>query len=155
MSSALAPAVVGSGTATPSRPVMLLTLDTVFDPEAVRFAIDAAADAGAELLVCDGVPLAAGQPASNAARSFGDRDALDGCSRAAAEARARGVKVVELLFHHPRPVTAAVRVCEQRGVGLLVFGPDRRRMGRFGFHRAARRIRKTAPCLIWVAGEGR
>ena len=111
--SAPGPAVVGTATGTGVRPVMLLTLNTPMDPSAVAFAIDTAVETGAELLVCDAVPLAVGQPTSSAVRSFGDRDALDGCTSAAAEARVRGARVSEMLFHHPRPLSAAARVCAE------------------------------------------
>lgn len=143
-------AVVGTATGTDVRPVMLLTLNTPLDPAAVRFAIDTAVETGAELLVCDAVPLAVGQPTSSAVRSFGDRDALDGCTSAAAEGRARGARVSEMLFHHPRPLTAAARVCSEQGVGLLVFGADRQRLGRWRFRMAVRRLRRDVTCLVWL-----
>ena len=56
-------------TATDRRPVMLLTVDVPFDPEGVRVAIDAAGEAGSELLICDVIPLAVGNPASRPGRS--------------------------------------------------------------------------------------
>ena len=59
---------VGAATGTDVRPVMLLTLNTPLDPAAVRFAIETALETGAELLVCDAVPLAVGQPTSSAVR---------------------------------------------------------------------------------------
>ena len=72
---------------------MLLTLNTPLDPAAVRFAIETALETGAELLVCDAVPLA---------------------------------------------------------VGLLVFGADRRRLGRWRFRMAVRRLRRDVTCLVWL-----
>ncbi len=148
--SAPGPAVVGTATGTGVRPVMLLTLNTPMDPSAVAFAIDTAVETGAELLVCDAVPLAVGQPTSSAVRSFGDRDALDGCTSAAAEARVRGARVSEMLFHHPRPLSAAARVCAEHGVGLLVFGADRKRLGKWRFRNAVRRLRREVTCLVWL-----
>jgi universal stress protein family protein len=148
--SAPAQTVVGAAIGTDVRPVMLLTLNTPLDPAAVTFAIETALETGAELLVCDAVPLAVGQPTSSAVRTFGDREALDGCTSAAAEARARGARVSEMLFHHPRPLTAAARVCSEHDVGLLVFGADRRRLGRWRFRMAARRLRRDVTCLVWL-----
>jgi universal stress protein family protein len=144
----LTDAPVSTGTAV--RPVMLLTLNTPLDPAAVEFAIGTAVETGAELFVCDAVPLTVGQPASNAARSFGDRDALEACTRTVAEARARGARAQEMLFHNPRPLTAATRVCKEQGVGLLVFAADRRRLGRLRYWQAVRRLRRDAPCLVWL-----
>ena len=60
---------------------MLLTFNVPFAPEAVRFAIDAACDAGSELMVCDGIPLDM-NPAARGPRSFGDPEALDSASAA-------------------------------------------------------------------------
>ena len=37
----------------------------------------------------------------------------------------------------------------KQGVGLIVFGPDRGRFGRWRFRRAARRLRSSAGCLVW------
>jgi len=63
------------------RPVMLLTFDVVFDPAAVEFAVDSAAEAGAELLVTDGVPLPIGNPAAVALRTFGNAAVLRASAR--------------------------------------------------------------------------
>ena len=39
------------------RPVMLLTLNVELEEPAIAFAIDSAAEAGAELYICDAIPL--------------------------------------------------------------------------------------------------
>ena len=39
------------------RPVMLLTLNVPFDEAAVTFAIETAASTGADLWICDAIPL--------------------------------------------------------------------------------------------------
>jgi hypothetical protein len=53
------------------RPVMLLTFDVPFDQVAVAFAVETAAETGAELYICDGVPVPTGNPAVAASRTFG------------------------------------------------------------------------------------
>ena len=136
-------------TATDRRPVMLLTVDVPFDPECVRVAIDAAGEAGSELLICDVIPLAVGNPASRPGRSFGDHDALLSSEAAARQAVERGVRTAEYVFHNPRPERAALEIARQRNVGLLVFAPDAERFGRRRHARAARRIRRGADCLVW------
>ncbi|MGH3040829.1 MAG: hypothetical protein ACRDNG_03655, partial [Gaiellaceae bacterium] len=69
----------------------------------------------------------------------------------AREARGRGIRTTQLVFHHPRPVHAALEVTRDEHVGLLVFGSDRKRLGRWNFKRIAKRLRKSAPCLVWIA----
>lgn len=133
------------------RPVMLLTLNVPFDPIATAFAVESAAETGAELYVCDGVPINTSNPAAAASRTFGTPE-TQADARAVARAAAQvGVKVTQLVFHHPRPVSAALEVTREERIGLLVFGPDRTRMGRWSFRRVARRLRRQAPCLVWTA----
>ena len=133
------------------RPVMLLTFDVPFDDAAAAFAVETAAETGAELYVCDGIPVASNPVVGGASRTFGSFETRDATDEVAREARARGVRTTQLLFHHPRPVHAALEVTRDEGVGLLVFGSDRARMGRWSFWRIARRLRKSAPCLVWIA----
>jgi nucleotide-binding universal stress UspA family protein len=128
---------------------MLLTFDVLFDERAVVFALNTAAETGAELYVCDGIPVAP-NPVIGTPRTFGSSEVLAATDEVAREARARGVRARQLLFHHPRPVQAALEVTREEGVGLLVFGSDRIRMGRLRFWRIARRLRKSCPCLIWA-----
>jgi len=133
------------------RPVMLLTFDVPFDHQAVDFAVETAAETGAELYVCDGVPVPTGNPAVAASRTFGNSETRAASEAVAHEARERGVRTTELVFHHPRPVHAALEVTRDEHVGLLVFGSDRKRLGRWNFKRIAKRLRKSAPCLVWIA----
>jgi hypothetical protein len=132
------------------RPVMLLTFDVPFDRTAVAFAVESAAETGAELYICDGVPVPTGNPAVAASRTFGTSETRADSAAVAREARERGIRATQLLFHHPRPVHAALEVTKDERVGLLVFGSDRGRLGRWNFWRIARRLRKSAPCLVWT-----
>jgi nucleotide-binding universal stress UspA family protein len=131
------------------RPVMLLTFDVPFDEAAVALALDTAAETGAELYVCDGIPLAP-NPILGTPRTLGSPEARAATDEVAREAHARGVRTRQLLFHHPRPVHAALEVTREEGVGLLVFGSDRRRLGRWTFRRITRRLRKSCSCLLWT-----
>jgi nucleotide-binding universal stress UspA family protein len=131
------------------RPVMLLTFDVPFDDGAVAFAVDTAAETGAELYVCDGIPVAPNPIVGNP-RTFGSSEARAATDAVAREARARGIRTKQLLFHHPRPVHAALEVTRDEGVGLLVFGSDRGRLGRWAFRRITRRLRKGCSCLLWT-----
>ena len=137
--------------ATGVRPVMLLTFDVPFDRDAVAFAVETAAETGAELYVCDGIPVPTGNPAVAASRSFGTSETRRASEQVAHEARERGIRATQLIFHHPRPVHAALEVTRDEHVGLLVFGSDRKRLGRWRFRSIAKRLRKSAPCLVWIA----
>jgi hypothetical protein len=53
-----------------------------------------------------------------------------------------------------RPVTALLQIVRERNAGLLVFGPDLKLTGRLRFRMVARRLRREATCLIWVAPDG-
>lgn len=131
------------------RPVMLLTFDVPFDETAAAFAVETAAETGAELYVCDGIPVAP-NPFLGTPRTFGSSETRAAADGVVQEARSRGVRTKQFVFHHPRPVHAALEVTRDQGVGLLVFGSDRARMGRWEFWRIARRLRKNSPCLLWT-----
>ena len=143
------PVSAGTAEGTTSKPVMLLTFNVPFAPEAVQFAIDAACDAGSELMVCDGIPLNM-NPAARGPRSFGDPDALDSAGAAVRRAVESGLRAEQFLFHSPRLERAALEVARDHRVGLLVFGPDPARYGRWRHRRAARRVSRNAPCLVWT-----
>ena len=143
------PTAAGTGEGTTGKPVMLLTFNVPFAPEAVQFAIDAACDAGSELMVCDGIPLNM-NPAARGPRSFGDPDALDSAGAAVRRAVESGLRAEQFLFHSPRLERAALEVARDHRVGLLVFGPDPARYGRWRHRRAARRVSRNAPCLVWT-----
>jgi hypothetical protein len=51
-------------------------------------------------------------------------------------------------FH---PVPALLEVVAEQNPGLFVFGPDRRRIMRLRYWRAARAIRSTITTLVWLA----
>ncbi len=127
--------------------MLLLTFDVPFSARAVAFAIGTAVQTGAELLVCDAVPVGGGDPSVASHRSFGYAEA-----RAAvlAEARAAGAHAQEVVFHSPRPVQAALLACRQLGAGLLVLGAEPKRLGRWRYRSVSRRLRRDAPCLVWV-----
>lgn len=133
------------------RKVMLLTLNVPFDEVAVAFAIDTAADTGAELVICDAIPLEYRSYVHHVARQYAESMNRVHLDAAARQSRERGVPTSQVAFHNRRPVGTAIEVARDEGVGLLVFGADRERLGRRSFRRAARRIREDSPCLVWTA----
>ena len=65
------------------------------------------------------------------------------------EASVAGVKAHHLVYNTPRPLAATIGVAKSREVGLLVFGPDRKRYGRLRFRLHARALRRKSGCLVW------
>jgi nucleotide-binding universal stress UspA family protein len=130
---------------------MLLTLNVPFEDEAVEFAIEAAADTGAELVICDAIPLEYRSYVHHVARQYAEslnRVHLDAAAR---RSRERGVPTSQVAFHNRRPVVTALEVAREQRIGLLVFGADRTRLGRWTHRRAVRKVRDGAPCLVWTA----
>jgi hypothetical protein len=131
-----------------TRPVLLLTFDVPYDDAAVTFAFETAAEAGAELLIADIVP-AMRVPAVGNIRTFGDPYVVAIQVELVRKAAEQGLKVKRIVFSHPRPIGAAFDLLRHQGIGMLVFGPDRKRYGRWRFRRHAARFRRDAPCLVW------
>jgi len=140
-------------TASVARPVMLLTCNVAFDPVAVRVAVDAAGESGAELYICDAIPIGYFTYVDQMARRFAEHDNRRELDAVATDARERGIRTTQLAFHNPKPIATALTVCSDERIGLLVFGADRRRLGRWTHRRAVRRLRRDARCLLWVSDD--
>jgi hypothetical protein len=132
------------------RPVMLLTLNVPFEEDAVCFAIETAAATGADLWVCDAIPLGFENYAGHTARQYAESLNRKHMTAVARRSRELGVRTEQLVFHNRRPVAAAIEVAHEERVGLLVFGANRKQLGRFTFRRAVGRLQRDATCLIWV-----
>jgi Universal stress protein family len=145
-------ATAGTGGA-PGRPVMLATLDVPFDANAVVYAVDSAVELGQRLIVANFVeqePL----PLS-ATLGYDDLPYTPEMAASLAEpvrlALSLGVNVARLRVKSFRPVRAMVEMVAEENAGLLVFGPDRSRIRRLRYRRAARIIRSSVTALIWLA----
>jgi len=136
-----------------ARPVMLATLDVPFEGDAVAFALDSAVELGQRLVVANFVerpplPLSAMlgyedlPPVPEMARSLDETASL---------ARSLGVDVIRLRVKSLHPIPAMLEVVAEQDAGLLVFGPDRSRISRLRYWRAARAIRSSVTALIWLA----
>ena len=134
---------------------MLATLSGRIDPEAERFAVESAVEAGVPLVVLNAMPL----PAWPRALLLGGTDAVnlpheedyEAVRATAQRAAACGLKVEHLRVTSPRPAKALVQIANERGAGLLVLGPKRK--GIFRFWHAAREVTKNADCLVWIAED--
>jgi nucleotide-binding universal stress UspA family protein len=143
---------------TQARPVLLGTLSVRVDPSAERMALDSALEAGVPLVIANLLRL---RPYPTTFGLLGhqgmtlpheeDLDAVRGTARRAAEL---GIRTELLRVTTRRPVAALLQIARERDAGLLVFGPDLRRTGRLRFRAFARRLRREADCLIWVAPDG-
>jgi len=135
------------------RPILLATLDVPFDPDAARIAVDAAVESGCPLVVANVVEL---PPLAMSVRMGYDQldlPANEEALRAPADlARSLGVAVERVRVRSMRPVAALLELVAERTPALVVFGPDESRLGSRRYRRAARRLRDTAPCLVWIPG---
>jgi nucleotide-binding universal stress UspA family protein len=144
--------------ATRARPVVLATLSVRVDPSAERMAIDSALEAGVPLVITNVLRLRpfpttlglVGPEGMNLPHEE-DLDAVRATARRAADL---GVKTELLRVTTRHPVRALLEVVTERDAGLLVFGPHLGRVGRMRFRFLARRIRREATCLVWIAPDG-
>jgi len=138
-------------------PVILATLSVRVDPSAERMAIESALDAGSCLIVANMMMLPQLPTTLILAREYAtlpheeDLEEVRATARRAAE---RGVATELLRISSRRPLQALIELVEEREAGLLVLGPDPHRTPRWWRALAARRIRRRARCLVWIAPDG-
>lgn len=135
------------------RPVLLATLGVPFDHDAVVFAVDSAVEAGQRLIVANfteraPLPLSAILGCEDLPYTDEMERSLAAPARMAAE---MGVAVTRMRVRSFHPVAAMLQVLAEEGAGILVFGPDRNRLPRLRYRRAARAIRARASSLVWLA----
>lgn len=143
---------------TRSRPVVLGTLSVRPDPTAEQMAIDSCLEAAVPLIIANVVfvppypqtVLLAGVEAA----VLPHEEDLYAVRETADRAAALGIPVRHLRVATRHQVTALLEVVRENDAGLLVFGPDLTRIGARRFRRAARRLRRDAGCLVWVAPDG-
>jgi nucleotide-binding universal stress UspA family protein len=137
----------------PGRPVLLATLDVPFDRDAVVFAVDSAVEQGTRLIVANIVEWAP-LPLS-AAMGYDDLPYTPEMAESLTEpvrmAGSLGVEVTRLRVKSLHPIPALLEVIAEQDPGLFVFGPDRKRIMRLRYWRAARAIRSNVATLIWLA----
>lgn len=143
---------------TRARPVVLATMAVRVHPSAERMAIDSAIEAGVPLLVVNLIPL---PPyvrtlvlVGPEGTTFPHEEDLDAVRATARRAADLGVKTELLRVRTRHAVKALLEVLHERDAGLVVFGPDLGLVGRLRFRVAARKVRREADCLVWVAPDG-
>lgn len=150
-----APQTAGPGSAARAagRPVLLATLDVPFDGDAVAFAVDSAVELGERLIVANFVerpplPLSAMLGYDDLPNTPEMTEALAAPVRLAAGS---GVPVTRLRIKSFHPIPAMVQVSAEEAAGIFVFGPDRSRIPRLRYRRAARALRSGVTSLVWLA----
>ncbi len=141
----------------PDRPVVLATLSVRVDASAERMAVESALHASVPLIVANMITLPAYPATLIMAREYATlphEEDLDAVRATAERAATLGIKTELLRISTPRPIVALLELVRERRAGLLVFGPDLRRISRLRFRIAARRVRRRAPCLVWIAPDG-
>jgi nucleotide-binding universal stress UspA family protein len=147
-----------SAAPTSARPVVLATLSVRVDPSAERMAIDSALEAGVPLVL---VNILRFRPYPTTLLLVGPEgmnlpheEDLEAVRATANRASELGVKTELLRVTTKRPVQALLEIVAERDAGLLVFGPDLRLTSRLRFRKLARKLRRDAGCLIWIAPDG-
>jgi len=138
-------------------PVLLGTLSVRVDPRAERMAIDSALEAGVRLIVANMLGLPPYPLTVTLTPEFATlphEEDLEAVRATAARAAGLGIPTELLRISSRRPVTALLELACEREAGLLVFGPDLARTPRRRFRAAARRVRREAGCLVWIAPDG-
>ena len=135
------------------KPVMLATLDVPFDQGAVSFAVETAVEAGQRLIIANFVERAP-LPLS-AMLGYDDLPERPEMAQSLGEpvrlAHSLGINVTKLRVKSFHPIPAMLEVVAEQNAGLFVFGPDRKRMMRLRYRRAARAIRSSVTTLTWLA----
>ena len=136
-----------------SHPVMLVTFDVPFEPEATALAVDTAVESGQPLIIVNAAEVPLG-PISLAMgyEYVGTQDVEDALREPAALAKGLAVEVERLRLCSPRPIEALLELVAERRAG-----PARRRPGpdadakRRTYAKLAKKIRARAACLVWLA----
>ena len=148
------PQAPGAPSDSPGRPVLLATLDVPFDHDAVVFAVDSAVEMGARLIVANVVEWAP-LPLSSI-MGYDELPYTEEMAESLGEpvrlARSLGVDVTRFRVKSLHPIPAMLEVVTEQDPGLFVFGPDRKRIMRLRYWRAARAIRSSVTTLVWLAG---
>lgn len=139
---------------TEARPVLLATLEAPLVTEAAQLGVDAALESGQPLLVVNAVETMLAPCGLVLGYDYITPPDVEESLRApAALAHSLGVQAERFCLRSTRPVDALLSFAAERGTGLLVLGPDRRRISGRRYRRAVRKVRDGAPCLVWLAHD--
>ena len=136
-------------------PVLLATFDVPFDKAATTFAVEAALEAGRLLIVANIVELAPLPMSVQMGSDIVDYTPEMEASLAAPVelAVSMGVSVERIRVKSFRRVEALIEVTRERGVRMLVLGPDRSQVSARLYNKAADAVRSRIDCLVWVTWD--
>jgi Universal stress protein family len=140
-----------------ARPVLLATLSVRIDPSAERMAFESALDARSPLIIANMIAMRPYPMTLIMAPEYvtlPHEEDLDAVRATAQRAAARGIKTELLRITTTHPLSDLIELVRERRAGLLVLGPDVKRTSRWRLRLAARRVRRDAPCLVWIAPDG-
>jgi Universal stress protein family len=140
-----------------ARPVLLGTLAVRVDPSAEAMALESALEAGVVLIIANMITLPAYPTTMMLASEYATlphEEDLEEVRATARRAAALGIATQLLRVSSRRPIRALLELARDREAGLLVFGPDLQLTNRLRFWSAARRVRRSAGCLVWIAPDG-
>jgi hypothetical protein len=138
-----------AGAERPRRPILLSTLSVRICPDAERIALESALEADVPLIVANVI-----YPPPGWTTMIRLQEDLGKVRETATRAAALGIPT-ELVMRTPacRPVRALLSLARTHDVGLVIFGPDRRHIGRRRHRKAAEAICDGLDCLVWVAAD--
>jgi hypothetical protein len=149
--------VPSSVTSSAGRPILLATFGAPFDEEAISVAVDAAVESGEALIVANITrlePLPLSVMMGYDALDELTPDVTRSVRRPARLAAEFGLRVERLRVRTPRPVSALLELVRERQPGLVVFGPDRRRLSGRLYRKAIKALRAGVGYLVWLPPEG-
>src|ERR1700727_3029793 len=136
---------------------MLARRSVGVDPASERVAVEAALEPRAKLLLVNLIWLPPHPTTLTLAREYATlphEEDLDAVRATADRAAALGIPTELLRISSRRPLAALIELVCERDAGLVVLGPDPPRSPRWWRALAARRIRRRADCLVWIAPDG-
>jgi nucleotide-binding universal stress UspA family protein len=140
-----------------SRPVLLATFSVRIDPRAERMAFESALEIGTRLIVANLMMLPPYPTTIMLAREYATlphEEDLEAVRATAVRASELGIDTELLRISSRRPLAALIELVAERRASLVVLGPDVRRTPHWLLWLAARRLRRQADCLIWIAPDG-
>lgn len=134
---------------------MLATFDVPFDEEASSFAVAAAADSGRSLIVANlaELPLSPLSMRLGADLPVYRPELAASLLRPVEKATALGISVERVRVRSFHRVEALIEVATERTVRLLVLGPERTRVSRHLYNKAADAVRAHLDCLVWLSWD--
>jgi hypothetical protein len=134
-----------------ARPICLVTLDVPFARDAASLAVESAVESGQALIVMNVAEVPMLPVSTMLGYEYVGTPELDAALRAPALlAVSLGVEVERLRVCSPHPVPAMLEALSELEPGLIVFGPDRAKLRRRLYRKAARAVRDHAACLVWL-----